>query len=370
MEKTERRDRKIVFENGREFLGEGFGAAKTAVCKAVFDTAMIGYQEIVSDPACAGEGLVMTYPVIGTYGMAEEDYESRALRLACLVVREYNDRPSNFRYTQTLADVMEENNIPGIQGVDTRAITRMLRENGAMKMILTDAEVPTEQALEELKAAPLPTDLVSRVSSRKVWYSRTANHTYHVVAIDCGIRQSSIRCLTSRGCNVTVVPYQTSAEAILAMNPDGVFISSGPGEAAQIPETVKTAAALMGKLPLFGVALGSHVLALAAGGKVTPMKTIHSGGNIPVMREGFGKREFTAQGHTSAVCKDSLKNTCLAVTHRHLLDHTVEGFRSEEKHISGVQYYPENMPDADDCAYHYDLFISDMENAKGGSKNA
>ena len=371
MEKTERKDRKLVFANGRQFLGTGFGSVREALCECSFDTAMIGYQEILSDPASAGEALVMTYPVIGSYGMADEDYESRLCPVGCLIVRQYNDRPSNFRYTKTLAEVMLENDIPGIQGVDTRAITRMLRDEGSMKVLLTDAATPLDKAMEQLKNMELAQDLVAKVSGKKIRYSRTPNYRYNVVAVDCGIRQSSIRCLTARGCNVTIVPYDTKAETVLSLKPDGLFLSSGPGDPQACPQVVELTKALWGKLPIFGVGLGCQIIALAAGGSTYKMKHGHNGGNISVIHSGEIKREITSQSHSYAICEDSLAGTGLTVTHRHLLDHTVEGVKQEEKQVLGVQHYPENMPGADDCVYVYDDFVQMMaKNSEGGNNNA
>lgn len=371
MGKTEILDRKLVFENGREFFGSGFGSKREALCQCSFDTAMIGYQEILSDPACAGEGLVMTYPVIGSYGMADEDYESRACHAECLIVRRYNDRPSNFRYTKTLEEVMLENDIPGIQGLDTRAVSRMLRDQGAMKALLTDIDTPKDQALERIQKARPERGLAAKVSSKKIWYSRTANFKYNVAAVDFGIRQSSIRCLNSRGCNVTIVPWDTGLEQLEALKPDGLFLSSGPGDPRECAQAVAAVKSLLGRLPVFGVGLGYQILVLAAGGDVYQMKNGHNGGNVPVETVYGLKREITSQSHSYAVCEKSLEHTGLKVTHRHLTDRTVEGVMDEKNRALGVQHYPENQPGADDCAYVYDQFIAMMDQAKeGGNKNA
>ena len=300
MGKTELLGRKLVFENGREFAGVGFGGKREALCQCSFDTAMIGYQEILSDPACAGEGLVMTYPVIGSYGMADEDYESRACHAECLIVRQYNDRPSNFRYTKTLEEVMLENDIPGIHGLDTRAVSRMLRDQGAMKALLTDIDTPKEQALERIRQARPEQGLVAKVSSKKIWYSRTANFKYNVAAVDFGIRQSSIRCLNVRGCNVTIVPWDIGAEQLKALKPDGLFLSSGPGDPKECAQAVELVKSLLGRLPVFGVGLGYQILALAAGGDTYQMKNGHNGGNVPVETIYGLKREITSQSHRYA----------------------------------------------------------------------
>lgn len=368
MNKLERKDRKIVFENGREFIGAGFGASVECVCECAFDTAMIGYQEIITDPAFAGLGVVMTYPVIGTYGMSDEDYESRIPRLSCLVVREYNNHPSNFRFTKTLGDVLTENNIPAIEGVDTRAITRMLREGGSMKMIMTSAETSTADALEILKKTELAKNLVARISSRKTWYSRTSNFQHNVVAVDCGIRAGSIKCLTARGCNVTIVPHDVSAEQVLALKPDGIFVSSGPGNPKDAAEAINLVRELHGHAPMLGIGLGCQLIALAFGADTYKMKQAHSGGNVPVDREGTLKREITAQSHAYAIDEKSLAKTGLRATHHHLLDKSVEAICAEKEGVLGVQYYPENDPGANDSAYHYDTFINYI--TKGGCHNA
>ena len=220
-------NKKIVLENGCEFYGYAFGADKEAVKEIVFNTSMVGYQEIISDPSYTDQMVCMTYPLIGNYGMADEDYETRVPTMGGLIVREYNDLPSNFRYTKTLSEVLDEYGIPGISGIDTRKITRIIRDEGSQKVIITDASTPYEEALKKVREYVIPTDMVSRVSCKKRWYSRTPNHKYDVVAIDCGIKMNIVRKLNEKGCNVTVVPYNTTAEEILNMNPDGLFLSNG-----------------------------------------------------------------------------------------------------------------------------------------------
>lgn len=222
--------KKIVLENGREFYGYGFGADRESINEIVFNTSMVGYQEIISDPSYTDQAVVMTYPLIGNYGTAEEDYETKFPTIGGMIVREYNDIPSNFRYTRTLNEVFEEMGIPAISGVDTRALTRIIRDEGSQKVIMTDASTPHEEAMRRLRAYELPHDMVARVSCKKRWFSRTPNHRFDVVAIDCGIKYNIIRCLNQKGCNVTVVPYDATVEEILAFRPDGIFLSNGPGD--------------------------------------------------------------------------------------------------------------------------------------------
>ncbi|MBO5930241.1 MAG: carbamoyl phosphate synthase small subunit, partial [Clostridia bacterium] len=212
-------DRKIVFEDGKEYYGYGFGATNDRVCEIVFNTSMVGYQEIVTDPSYTYQIVVMTYPLIGNYGVADEDYETKVPTIGGLVVSDYNDMPSNFRYTKTLSEVLEENGIPGIYGVDTRMLMRSIRDFGSKKVFITDATTTTEDALKILQNVDIPTDAVEKVSCKKRWYSRTSNHKFNVVAIDCGLTLNNIRTLNSYGCNVTVVPFDTTAEEIEFMNP-------------------------------------------------------------------------------------------------------------------------------------------------------
>ena len=221
-------NKKIVLENGSEFYGYAFGADKEAVNELVFNTSMAGYQEIISDPSYTDQMVCMTYPLIGNYGITDEDFETRVPTMGGLIVREYNDLPSNFRYTKTLSEVLDEYDIPGISGVDTRKITRIIRDEGSQKVLITDASTPYEEALKRVREYAIPTDMVSRVSCKKRWYSRTPNHKYDVVAVDCGIKLNIVRKLNEKGCNVTVVPFNTTAEEILNMNPDGLFLSNGP----------------------------------------------------------------------------------------------------------------------------------------------
>lgn len=258
--------------------------------------------------------------------------------------------------------------MPAIEGVDTRAITRMLREEGGMKMAIVSAETTHAEAMDFLNKTEVPTNLVARVSSRKTWYSRTPNFQYNVVAIDCGIRASSIRCLTNRGCNVTIVPFDSSAEKILALKPDGIFVSSGPGAPEHAPQAVELIKNLRGKVPMFGVGLGCQLIALAFGATTYKMKHPHCGGNVPVEKIGTMKREITAQAHAYAIDEKSLENTGLAITHKHLLDGSVEAIECPAERTFGVQYSPENEPGANDSAYHYDRFIKYI--SKGEEINA
>ncbi|HBA93444.1 MAG TPA: carbamoyl phosphate synthase small subunit [Ruminococcaceae bacterium] len=354
-------DKKIILENGMEFYGYGFGSNKQAVNEIVFNTSMVGYQEIISDPSYTDQMVCMTYPLIGNYGMTDEDYETRVPTMGGLIVREYNDLPSNFRYTKTLSEVLNEYDIPGISGVDTRMITRIIRNEGSQKVMICNAHKPFDEAYAELKAYKIPTDMVSRVSCKSRWYSRTPNHKYDVVAVDCGIKLNIVRKLNEKGCNVTVVPFDTPAEEIMKLRPDGLFLSNGPGDPENVQPVINLVKELCGKLPIFGICLGHQMISLALGAKTFKMKFGHRGGNHPVMNLETGKIEITSQNHSYAVDVDSLDGTPLILTHKNLLDNTAEGVESKENKIFSVQYHPESAPGPQDSAYLFDKFIDLMK---------
>ena len=363
---AEMKKRKLVLEDGAEYYGEGFGSERDAVCEIVFNTSMVGYQEIISDPSYTYQAVVMTYPLIGNYGIADEDFETKAPSIGGLIVREYNDLPSNFRYTKTLSEVMEEYKIPGLSGVDTRALTRSIRDFGSLRGIITDADTPKEKALETIAKTPVPHDAVEKVSCKKRWYSRTANARYNVVAIDCGIKLNIIRSLNQRGCNVTVMPYNTSAAEVEKMKPDGVFLSNGPGDPEDVIPVIELVKKLRGEYPIFGICLGHQMISLACGAETYKLKFGHRGGNHPVKNLETGRIEITSQNHSYAVREESLANTGLEVTHVNILDGTVEGLRDTKSDMFSVQYHPESAPGPQDSAYLFDKFIKMME----GEKNA
>jgi len=357
-------DCKIVLSDGSEYPGCRFGARTDRVCEIVFNTSMVGYQEIVSDPSYTAQMVVMTYPIIGNYGVTDEDFETKIPTIGGLVVREYNDIPSNFRYTKTLSEILEDYGIPAIEGVDTRKLTRAIRDAGSQKALLTDVDVPLEEALARLNAAQLRRDQVAQVSCKKRWYARTSNHRFSVVAVDCGIKLNIVRSLNARGCNVTVVPYDTPWEVISDMEPDGVFLSNGPGDPEDVKPVIELVRQLRGKFPLFGICLGRQMIALACGGRTYKLKFGHRGGNHPVKDLSTGRLEITSQNHSYAVDAASLEGTGLEATHINLLDNTVEGLRSRTDRVFSVQYHPESAPGPQDSGYLFDQFIAMMEEAK------
>lgn len=357
-------NRKLVFEDGNEYLGYSFGDTCDKVCEIVFNTSMVGYQEILSDPSYTYQAVVMTYPLIGNYGMTEEDYETKHPTLGAFIVGEYNDTPSNFRSTATLGKIMEQYCIPGIYGVDTRKLTRYIRDFGSRKVLITDISTSKEDGMKILEKVDIPTDAVSKVSPKESYHANTRNPKFHIAAIDCGMKQNIVRSLNQRKCAVTVVPYNTTAEYIRKLGPDGVFISNGPGDPKDVPEVIKTIRELHGEYPTFGICLGHQIICLSYGAECYKLKFGHHGGNHPVKNMQTGKIEITSQNHSYAVDSDSLKHTPLEVTHINLLDNTVEGVACEKDKVFSVQYHPESAPGPEDSGYLFDRFIKMMQEVK------
>ena len=353
--------RKLILEDGQEYYGEGFGGEGDRVLEIVFNTSMAGYQEILSDPSYTYQAVVMTYPLIGNYGMAEDDFESARPSMGALIVREYNDEPSNFRSASTLSAVMEEYEIPGIAGIDTRKLTRSIRDHGSRKVLITGEDTSKEEGLKILKEQDIPRDAVSKVSAKRNRIVIPEKEKHHVVAIDCGMKLNIVRSLKKRGCRVTIVPYDTKAEEIRAMKPDGVFISNGPGDPEDVPETADTVRKLIGDYPIFGICLGHQILSLAYGAKTWKLKFGHRGGNHPVRNLKNNKIEITSQNHSYAVLEESIRNTPLEITHINILDNTIEGVSCMRDRAFSVQYHPESAPGPQDSAYLFDQFIALME---------
>ena len=366
-------DRKLITEDGAEYLGYGFGADREAVLELVFNTSPVGYQEILSDPSYTDQAVVMTYPLIGNYGMCADDYETETPTIGALVVREYNDEPSNFRAEESLGSVMKRYGIPGISGLDTRKLNRSIRDLGSRKALITSADTPLEKGLSIIRSTSLPKDAVSRVSSKEIktytaadlgiksLRNDTGGLAPKVVLIDCGAKQNILRSLLARSCQVTVVPWNTNAETILSMDPDGVMLSNGPGDPTDVPETIATVKALIGKLPIFGICLGHQILSLAYGAKTYKLLFGHRGGNHPVRDLLTGRIEITSQNHSYAVDEASLEGTGLSVTHRNILDNTVEGVSCLPDLAFSVQYHPESSPGPQDSTYLFDRFLNYME---------
>ncbi len=362
-------DRKLILEDGSEYYGYGFGADGERITEIVFNTSPVGYQEIISDPSYTYQTVVMAYPLIGNYGIAEGDFETETPTIGGLAVRDYNDQPSNFRSVCTLSEMMEKFGIPGISGIDTRKLVRSIRNLGSRKALLTDADASLQEGLLKLAAYKIPTDAVERVSRKTVQNYEVSGGTYHVAAIDCGMKQNIVRCFNRRGCSVTVFPWNTSAEEIEGVKPDGIFLSNGPGDPADARPVIELVKKLRGKYPMFGICLGHQIISLAYGARTYKLKFGHRGGNHPVKNLETGKIEITSQNHSYAVDAESLSGTGLEVTHFNLLDQTIEGAACREDRVFSVQYHPESAPGPQDSGYLFDQFIGRMEETKHGKTN-
>ena len=359
-----RADRQLILEDGSTYPGMGFGSRKNVVCEIVFNTSCAGYQEILSDPSYTNQAVVMTYPLIGNYGLADEDYESRLIAPGAMVVRDLCENPSNFRSTRSMRDLFEEKGIPGLFGVDTRRLTRNIRDYGSQRGLITDISVSAKEGVRRILDTPVRHDAVAACSCQRKWYSRTSNPRFHVVAVDCGMKLNIVRMLNRNKCNVSIVPYLTGSEEILAMKPDGVFISNGPGDPEDVPEVAKMLKGLRGKIPLFGICLGHQLIALSYGAKTYRLKFGHRGGNHPVKELSTGRIEITSQNHGYAVDEASLKGSGLKVTHVNLLDGTVEGLACEEDKVFCVQYHPESAPGPQDSMHLFERFTDLMGGAE------
>jgi carbamoyl-phosphate synthase small subunit len=363
---------KLVLENGTVFNGESFGAEVTRAGEAVFNTSLSGYQEVFTDPSYAGQIVTMTYPLIGNTGVNPEDPESARPQAAGVVVREHIDRPSNFRADESLSTWLRRHGIPAIHGVDTRMLTRIIRSEGAMRAVLSAGDEPDAQLLEQVRAAPVMAglDLASGVSCSEpyVWTGTdttpfrlapglTAGGEPNVVAIDFGVKRNILRRLVAHGCRVTVVPAGYSAAQTLALKPDGVFLSNGPGDPAAVKTAVRTIGELVGKVPVFGICLGHQLLALALGGTTFKLPFGHRGGNHPVKNLLTSRIEITSQNHGFAVDPASLDSAVVEVTHVNLNDGTNEGLRHRSLPVFSVQYHPEASPGPHDSDYLFRDFL-------------
>ncbi len=362
--------RKIILEDGSVFCGEGFGSESDKTVELVFNTSMVGYQEIISDPSYTGQAVVMTYPLIGNYGINEDDNETIRPSISGLIVRQYCDEPSNFRCGETLSETMKRYDITGISGIDTRKLARHIRDYGSCKAVIVSYDEDTQSALDKLKETDLDRDVVSKVSTTKAYNAGMIDgkESRHIVAIDCGMKRNILREMSARGCRITVVPFNTSAQDILALSPDGLFVSNGPGDPEDVKDTINTVKNLIGKLPIFGICLGHQIISLAYGAKTYKLKFGHRGGNHPVKNLKTDKIEITSQNHSYAVDTDSLKGTGLEVTHINILDNTVEGMECVKDKVFSVQYHPESAPGPQDSSYLFDVFLNLIDESRQSVK--
>jgi carbamoyl-phosphate synthase small subunit len=378
-------DALLALEDGRAFACQSFTGAGEAAGEVVFNTSMTGYQEVLTDPSYSGQIVTMTYPLVGNYGVNPEDVESDRIQVAAFVVKEYQDTPSNFRSTQSLADYLAGQGILGVQGLDTRALTRHIRNGGAMRGIISTHDLDPVALAARAAAIPrmVGMDLARKVSTprpyrwvdgrpamldddagldRTVWRRRDTRPS--VVAVDFGLKYNIARCLHQVGFEVVVVPAATDAAAIMAMAPDGLFLSNGPGDPEPVTYGIATVAQLLGRLPIFGICLGNQILGLALGGRTYKLKFGHRGANQPVKNLITGKVEITSQNHGFAVDMESLADAAVEVTHINLNDNTVEGIRHRRLPAFSVQYHPEASPGPHDAAYLFVQFRAMMKSAR------
>jgi carbamoyl-phosphate synthase small subunit len=356
--------RQLILEDGTVFVGMGFGSTELSIGEVVFNTGMTGYQEILSDPSYCGQIVTLTYPLIGNYGINRDDFESINPAISGFIVKEVCEIPSNWRSQFTLDEYFKAKNIPGLAGIDTRKLTRIIRQYGTLKGAICSMDVAVEEVVQKLKNEVLPVNQVEQVSTTNPYPSPGRGD--RVVLVDFGMKHGILRELNNRNCDVVVVPYNTTAKEILQLNPDGIMLSNGPGDPKDVPEAIEMIREILGQVPLFGICLGHQLFALACGANTVKMKFGHRGSNHPVKHLPTGKVAITAQNHGYTVEEESLVNTRVEVTHTALNDGTVEGLRHLDYPAFTVQYHPEASPGPEDANELFDEFQSLIERSKKG----
>jgi carbamoyl-phosphate synthase small subunit len=363
----------LALADGTFFRGRSFGAEGEFDGEVVFNTSMMGYPEILTDPSYRGQMVCMTYPLIGNYGITAEDFESEKIWLSGFIVKENSRVASNWRSQKMLGDWLKEAGVPGIEGIDTRRLVKHIREAGAMNGVISTTDLDEKSLAKKAKASPglLGRDLVKEVTCAKAYEwteplpdAPRLTEKYHIVALDCGIKYNILRGLVSYGCKVTVVPAFAKAEEILAFNPDGIFLSNGPGDPAALSYIVEEVKKLIDQKPIFGICLGHQILGQVFGGKTYKLKFGHHGGNQPVMRMDTRQVEITSQNHGFAVDVDTITDHPVEMTHLNLNDKTLEGLAHKELPVFSVQYHPEAAPGPHDSRYLFERFVKMIEAGK------
>ena len=347
----------ICLENGQTFKGYSFGATKEVIGELVFTTGMCGYIETLTDPSYYGQIVMQTFPLIGNYGIINEDKESNKPYVSAYIVREKCDKPSNFRCDEDLDTFLKENDIPGVYGVDTREITKIIRESGVINAFITTN--PKNADYEKIKKYKI-VDAVKSVSAEKPQLIPSDSHKYNVVLLDFGAKKNIVRELNKRGCNVAVMPYNTKADDILKLGVDGIMLSNGPGDPSENTEIVEELKKLIGKVPMFGICLGHQLLALAMGGKTTKLKYGHRGVNQPVKNLETGRTYISSQNHGYAVVNETIEAAGGKVSYINANDGTCEGVDYEDKKAFSVQFHPEACSGPHDTRFIFDKFIDMM----------
>ncbi|MFA5059392.1 MAG: glutamine-hydrolyzing carbamoyl-phosphate synthase small subunit [Candidatus Omnitrophota bacterium] len=357
----------LYLEDAKTFEGRSLLTTGEFAGEVVFNTSLCGYQEVLTDPSYAGQIVVMTYPLIGNYGINLDDMESKKIWVKGFIVKEFCRTPSNFRATKSLIDYLNENNIMAVEGIDTRALTRHLRLFGAMKAMISTEDFDKKSLSKKLKAVPSMegSDWVREVSSKEKYiWEPGKNYRFRVAAIDCGIKFNILRILANLGCETHVFPATASAQEIRSINPDGIFLSNGPGDPAALPYIIKTVQELIGVAPIFGICLGHQILGLALKGTTYKLKFGHHGANHPVKDLNLNKIGITSQNHGFCVDINSLPKEDVEITHINLNDNTLEGLQHKKYPLFSVQYHPEAAPGPHDAQYLFEKFIGLMNEHK------
>lgn len=355
----------LVLETGKIFMGESYGATGEALGEVVFNTGMTGYQEVLTDPSYAGQMVCMTYPLVGNYGINRLDDQSEKVQVQGFIVKEAARNPNHWQMEKNLSRTLAQAGVVGIKGIDTRALTRIIREYGVLRGVITTKVENLGEWIPRLKEWLVPADVVAKVSTKEI-YTLSASvsqqkNLFHVVVMDFGIKRNILRAMQESGFDLTIVPYSTSAEQILALNSDGVFLSNGPGDPKEVEAGIETIRGLLGKCPIFGICLGHQLLSLALGGDTYKMKFGHRGGNQPVQDLQTKRVTITSQNHGYAIAEESLEQTPLQVTHRNLNDNSVEGVKHQDLPVFSVQYHPEAGPGPSESLYLFKEFAQLMQ---------
>lgn len=359
---------KLVLENGFVFEGDLKGSKKDVLGELVFNTGVVGYQEVLSDPSYCHQVVVMNFPEIGICGINDMDFESVTPHFGGLVLNQISDDEDHYESVKSLEQFLLENDLSAISGIDTRYLVSIIKKHGSLRVLITTSQESNEQLIERVMAYKLPVDHVKTCSTSKAY--RYENSGYRIVLVDCGVKMNMVRLLHERGFDVTIVPYNSAAIDVMKYHPDAILISNGPGNPEDVPEVIALIQSLQGKLPIFGICLGHQLIALANMAQTYKMLFGHRGCNHPVRRLRDGSIMITSQNHSYAIVEESIEGTKISVTHRHVLDGSIEGIEIKEDYVMSVQFHPEGAPGPQDCLSFFEEITNIIETFKGGQKDA